>query len=73
MFVMDMIDVPPQYAPVIIAQAPQAQQGDAKTDRTVGTCRVIGNPANPSIPGATTSAYNSMSPVLATKNYFRIV
>lgn len=45
MFVMDMPDVPPQYAPVVIAQGvqiqPQASVGSAKIDRTIGVCQLI--------------------------------
>jgi len=58
MFVMDMPDVPPQYAPVVIAQASQAQKGDAKTDRTIGVCHLIQNPPIPAL-----TAVNSLSPL----------
>ena len=42
MFTMDMPDVPPQYQPVVIAQASQAKD-PAKIDRTIGLCRLIQN------------------------------
>jgi len=51
-------DVPPQYAPVIIAQATQTQQGDTKTDRTIGVCQLIENPPIPP-----TTAVNSFTPL----------
>lgn len=67
MFVMDMPDVPPQYAPVVIAQAPpQPQQGSAKVDRTIGVCHLIQNPPIP--PG---TAVNAMSPVTAVWSYLQ--
>ncbi len=72
MFVFDVPpDVPPQYAPVVIAQASQAKQGEAKTDRTVGICQALSNPATPSIPGATLSAQNALTPDGMAKLYFR--
>ncbi len=68
MFVMDMPDVPPQYAPVIIAQAVQTQQqapeGSKKVDRTIGVCHLIENPSNP--PG---TAVNVINPLRATNAY----
>lgn len=54
----------------VITQATQAGQGDANTERTIGVCHPLSNPAQPQIPGATTSAENSLSPVLSVKNYF---
>ena len=70
MFVMDMPDVPPQYAPVVIAQAPQAQppalQGSAKVDRTIGVCHLIQNPPIPPL-----TAVNAMSPVTAVWGYLQ--
>ena len=47
MIVMDMPDMPPQYAPVVIAQASQAKQAGATTDRTIGVCHLIQNPPRP--------------------------
>ncbi|MFA6445416.1 MAG: hypothetical protein WCV99_24015, partial [Sterolibacterium sp.] len=73
MFVPDMPDVPPQFAPVMIAQASQAKQGSAKIDRTVGVCQAFSNPFGSSIADALTSAEYSLSPVGDVKNYFRIV
>ncbi|HEX19772.1 MAG TPA: hypothetical protein ENG78_03005 [Acidiferrobacteraceae bacterium] len=74
MLVMDIPpDVPAQHASVVIAQASQIQKSKAKTDRTVGICQALSNPAISSIPGATVSAYNTFTPPLAVKNYFRIV
>jgi hypothetical protein len=66
---MDMPDVPPQYAPVVIAQAPQAQpptqQDGVKIDRTIGVCHLIQNPPIP--PG---TAVNVISPLGSTSDYF---
>ncbi len=62
---IDMPDAPPQYAPIVlIAQASQAQNGDAKTDRTIGVCHLIENPPIP--PG---SAVNAISPVTTVWGY----
>ena len=67
MFVLDVpLDVPPQFAPVLIAQTNQAQRGDANADRIVGVCQLIDNPANPPL-----SAGNVISPILSAKHYFR--
>ncbi|MEO7623423.1 MAG: hypothetical protein ABIS30_10200, partial [Gallionella sp.] len=38
MFIPDMPNVPPQYVPVMIAQANQAQANDTTTTRTIGVC-----------------------------------
>jgi len=68
MFAVDIPDVPPQYAPVVIAQAGGAKQSAAKTDRILSVCQLIENP--PMMPGG--SAVNSMSPILALRNYFKV-
>ena len=68
MFVMDMPDVPPQFAPVVIAQASQAQKGDATADRTIGVCQLLENPPNPP-----DTAVNSVGVLGAVRNYFYIV
>jgi hypothetical protein len=69
MFVMDMPDVPPQYAPVVIAQAPQAhpqaQPGSVKFNRTIGVCQLVS-----SSPDWQMTAVNGMSPLLAVSAYF---
>jgi hypothetical protein len=56
----------------VIAQASQAKHVP-KADRTVGVCQALSNPAMPSIPGATLSAYNSLTPAGQAKQYFRNV
>jgi len=66
MFVMDLPDVPPQYAPVVIAEAKQAQKGIANTERTIGVCHLID-----AQPESRLSAYNSMSPVLGVWDYLK--
>jgi hypothetical protein len=43
MFIPDMPNVPPQDVPIIIAQANQAQQGVAVTERKIGLCAPIAN------------------------------
>jgi hypothetical protein len=63
MFPVDIPDLPPQHAQVMIAQAGAA-------DRTLGVCQVLENPARPAIPGDTVSAMNSMDPVIWVGNYF---
>ncbi len=70
MFVMDLPDLPPpQYAQVMIVQAGAAKKGNAKTDRTLGVCQVIENPAHPPTPGEV-SAVNSINPIGWIENYF---
>src|SRR6266568_2525968 len=63
---VDMPDLQPQYAQVMIVQAGATKQGAAKTDRTLGVCQVIENP--PMIPGG--SAVNSINPIGWVKIYF---
>ena len=60
---VDMPNLQPQYAQVMIVQA--AKQGAAKADRTLGVCQVIENP--PVVPG---SAVNSIDPIGWVKIYF---
>jgi hypothetical protein len=62
MFIPDMPNVPPQDAPVMIAQANQAQAGDLKTVRTLGVCA-------PS-PSNNYSLENVFTPQGAAKVYF---
>lgn len=66
MFVMDMPDIPPQYAPVVTAQASQGQHGNATADRTIGVCHLIENR-----PESRLSAVNSMEPIAAAWSYFK--
>ncbi len=63
MFVMDMPDVPPQYAQVMIVQASQAQQSAGKTDRTIGVCSLVQNPMRE-------AAFNEVGPIGAALVYF---
>ncbi len=59
MFAMDLPpDMPAQYAPIVIAQASQAQKGDAKVDRTIGVCHLID-----ARPSERLSAVNVTSPL----------
>jgi hypothetical protein len=67
MFVMDMPDVPEQYAPVVIAQASQAQTS-GKTDRTIGVCQLIENR-----PESIRSAINGLSPLQSASIFFSSV
>jgi len=66
MLVVDMPDMPPQYTPVVIAQASQAKQANATTDRTIGVCHLIENPPIPS-----GSAVNAISPVTTVWEYLK--
>jgi hypothetical protein len=43
MLVMEMPNLPPQNAPVMIAQANQAKPGNVKTTRTLGVCSPVPN------------------------------
>ncbi len=63
---IDMLDMPPSYAPVVIAQASQAKPRNASTARTIGVCHLIENPPNP--PG---SAVNTMDPTLSAWTYLK--
>src|SRR5437016_5139434 len=58
----------PQHAQVTVAPADPAKQGAERIDRTVGICYPIENSPNPKgLHGST------LSPLVAAKNYFRIV
>ncbi len=63
MLFMDMPNVPPQYIPVIVAQASQITKQNAK--RTIGVCHPIENKLE-----SKSSAVNSLSPIGATYGYF---
>ena len=65
-FMIDMPELPPQYAQVVVAQASLGQKGDAKTDRTIGVCHLI---ENPPIPAG--SAVNAISPVTTVWEYLK--
>jgi hypothetical protein len=71
MLIMDMPNVPPQYAPVVIAQAEQAQPqlvvASAMAERTIGVCQLIQGADMPP------SAFNGMSPTTAAWIYLRRV
>ena len=62
MLFMDMPEVPPQYTPVIVAQASPAQQQG--TERTIGVCHPIENKKESRL-----SAVNSTSPLAAAYTY----
>jgi hypothetical protein len=63
MFAMDIPDLPPQEAPVVIAQASQTQKG---SDATLGICHLIENP-----PASPDSAGNALGPVTEVWGYFK--
>ncbi len=60
---VDLPDVPPEYAQVMIVQASQAQQSAGKTDLTIGVCKLVGNPMR-------FSAINGVGAVGAALGYF---
>jgi hypothetical protein len=64
MFIPDMPNVPPQNVPVLIAQANQAQAGDATAIRTLGVCA----PA----PSTRYSLDNVVEPIGQAEAYFRL-
>ena len=68
MLVMDMPDVPPQYAPVLIAQASLSQRGSAVFDRTIGVCQPVENPIRV-LDSGKYSAVNAIGPEGAVENY----
>jgi hypothetical protein len=69
MFIMDMPDLPPQYAQVMIVQASQAQRNTDKIDRTIGVCSLVENPVR--MEGNQYSAINGITPVVAVQVYFQ--
>src|SRR6266699_1597981 len=62
---IDMPDLPPQYAQVVVAQASPAQKGDTRSDRAIGVCHLIRN-----LPIPPNTAENGISPVASTSDYF---
>src|SRR6266568_8630293 len=60
---VDMPDVPPQYAQVMIVQASQAQRSAGKPDRTIGVCSLVQNPMRE-------TAFNAVGPIGAALVYF---
>jgi hypothetical protein len=66
MFVMDVPNIPPQYAPMMIAQAVQAQGNADKSDRTVGVCSLVENPMR-------YTGINGIGPIGAAQVYFQSV
>ena len=73
MFMMDVPpDVPPQYAPVVIAQRSQTKES-VKTDRTFGVCALVQNPIQvfDELSGlkGQYSAVNSIGPEAVVANY----
>jgi len=63
----DMPNVPPQYTPVIIAQASPAQEAPAKIDRTIGVCKALSNPPPSS---GTPPMGNTLTPARDIASYF---
>lgn len=63
MFIPDMPNAPPQYVPVMIVQANQAQAGDVTAMRTIGVCK----PA----PSHEYSGENGLSPLSVARFYLR--
>lgn len=62
MLFMDMPNTPPQYTPVIVAQATQATKPN--TERTIGVCHPVENRVESRL-----SAVNAFSPVLSALAY----
>lgn len=58
-------DIPPQYLPVMVAQATQAQAGRAKSERVMGVCKAVPNGSH-----SEPSLMNVANPVLIAKQYF---
>jgi hypothetical protein len=59
-----MPDVPPQYVPVMVAQASVGGQGAEKFDRVIGICHLAQNPAVPP-----SSAVNVIEPLMEVEDY----
>ena len=62
---VDVPDVSPLYAPVVIAQVSQAQEDDVKADRTVGVCNPIGK-----WPDTPLTQDNDLDPIRMVGEYF---
>ena len=68
MFALDLPDVPPQSAPVVMAQASQGQQGNQAVERTMGVCHLVPN----TDPLRQPSAENVVEPAGEAVAYFRL-
>jgi len=66
MFVLDIPEVPPQYAPVIIADASQASQRTSKLDQTWNVCQLLESRQAEEL-----GAANILEPALAVKIYMQ--
>ncbi len=64
MAVPAMPNVPPQNVPVMIAQANQAQAGNATTVRTIGICATA--------PNQNYSGENGLAPIYSSQSYFEM-
>src|SRR6266702_3128030 len=63
---VDMPDLPPHYAQVMVVQADAPKQGAAKTDHTIGVCHLIQNPPTPP-----DTAVNVISPLVSASLYLQ--
>jgi hypothetical protein len=70
MFIVDIPDVPPQYAPVVLAQSSQVQAAKGEFDRVIGVCQLVENPANLFMPPGELSGTNAIGPTGAVESYF---
>ncbi len=61
---IDMLDMPPPYAPVVIAQASPSQLGNTTTDRTIGVCHLAQNTQRD-------TAVNVISPLVSASLYLQ--
>src|SRR6266571_3119660 len=66
---VDMLDLTPQYAQVVIAQAGAEKPAAPKTNRTLGVCQVFENRRHPG-GKPRLSAINSVSPIDWVEIYF---
>ncbi len=64
MFVLDMANIPPQGAPVMMVQASQAKHAATQKERTLGVCQLIGNP------DPEDTAVNVIDPTASIRGYF---
>lgn len=62
MAIPDMPNAPPQYVPVIIAQANQAQAGETRPPRMIGVCAPV--------PNHNYSLENVIEPIIEARTYF---
>lgn len=71
MFPLTVLNLPPQYTPIIVARAQLAPS--STYNRIVGVCQPVENPPNQGMPPGKLSEANEIGPAGAASLYFSIV